>query len=104
MSLLYTYCMNKAIKINFQLYPYYYAHMKKKLRTKRTSVRQDLVHTETKIDTILDTVNEIQEEMRTQTVMISQLPTKEEVSTLLNLSQKLDRVHEIIREKLHVEV
>jgi hypothetical protein len=90
--------------IDFLPYPYYYAFMKKKLKTKRVNVGQDLVHVETKIDSVLDTINEVREEMRTQTVMISQLPTKEEISTLLNLSQKLDRVREIIREKLHVEV
>ena len=68
------------------------------------NVRQDLTNVEEKIDVILDTVNGIHEEIRAQTVMISQLPTKEEVTTLLRLKQQLDRVREVIREKLEVEV
>ena len=68
------------------------------------SVRQDLTEVENKIEIVLETVNEIRNEIRTQTTMISQLPTKEEISTLLNLKQQLDRVREIIRERLKVQV
>ena len=65
---------------------------------------EDHTHLEAKVDDLSETVNNLHEDVRTTKAMISQLPTREEISTLLNLSQKLDRVREIIREKLHVEV
>lgn len=67
-------------------------------------VRQDIVAVENKIDVVLETVNEIKNEMRAHTVMISQLPTKEEITSLLNMKQQLDRVREILRERLKVEI
>ncbi|TSC71542.1 MAG: hypothetical protein G01um101470_559 [Parcubacteria group bacterium Gr01-1014_70] len=76
--------------------------MKKKQT--RISVRQDLTAVENKIEVVLETVNEIRDEMRTQTTIISQLPTREELATLLNMKQQLDRVREVIRERLKVEV
>ena len=84
----------------------YHKNMKPTAKKKRTrmNIRQDLVAVENKIDVVLETVNEIRSEMRTQTVIISQLPTREEIASLLNMKQQLDRVREVIRERLKVEV
>lgn len=78
---------------------------------KRMSVRQDLTTVENKVDVVLDTVNEIREEIRTQTVMISQLPTKSDMEDMLErtydlatLTVKYDKIREVLREKLHVEI
>jgi Tfp pilus assembly protein PilO len=79
--------------------------MKAKQKQKTTmNVRQDLVAVEDKVDIILETINDVRQEMRTQTTMLSQLPTKEEITSLLNLNQKINRISDIIRQKLHVEV
>ena len=65
---------------------------------------KDHANLEAKVDDLSERVNTLHEDVRSTKVMISQLPTRDEISTLLNLSQKLDRVREVIREKLHVEV
>jgi hypothetical protein len=79
--------------------------MDKKTKPKRKlSVRQDLTTVELKVDEILEVSNKIWEEMRTQTVMISQIATKEEVTSLLNLKNDLDHVRKVLREKLNLEV
>jgi Tfp pilus assembly protein PilO len=60
------------------------ANMKAKQKQKTTmNVRQDLVAVEDKVDIILETINDVRQEMRTQTTMLSQLPTKEEITSLL---------------------
>lgn len=106
--------------------------LKQKKKQVHMSVRQDLTAVENKIETILEIVNETKEEisdvksevrglknemnevrsevhglkseMSAQTKLISQLPTREELTALLNMKQQLDRVREIIRERLKVEV
>ena len=49
-------------------------------------------------------VHGLKSEMNAQTKLISQLPTREELATLLNMKQQLDRVREVIRDRLKVEV
>jgi hypothetical protein len=96
---------NNKADVDFQHTIAYSLSMKKKTKPKkRLNVLQDLTTVELKVDEVLEISNKIWEEMRTQTVMISQIATKEEIMSLLNLKNDPERVKRVLREKLNVEV
>lgn len=67
-------------------------------------LKGDLGEVKSEVQGLKNDLGEVKSEMSAQTKLISQLPTREELATLLNMKQQLDRVREIIRERLKVEV
>ena len=76
----------------------------RELKNGLDSVKTEVHGLKTEMDGVKTEVRGLKNELSTQTKLISQLPTREELATLLNMKQQLDRVREVIRERLKVEV
>mgnify|MGYP001610018495 CR=1 FL=1 len=74
------------------------------LKTEMSEMKHEVGELKVEMSEMKHEVGELKVEMHTQTELISKLPTREELASLLNMKQQLDRVREIIRERLKVEV